>query len=372
MEDAFDLTISRRSFAQAGGIALASLLLGASPFALGGCAATDGVRTGPLTHPASPAALTPELVARAVDILGPVALTTPLVSAPTLSGDVNVMLKLESLQKTGSFKLRGAYTMCALLSDEERAAGIVTCSAGNHAQGVAFAARAFGCPATIFIPADAPEEKIAATRSYGVDVQLVEGDFEQAKAEAEAFVEAGGGTYVPPYDDYRVMAGQGTMAAEMLAQCADIDAVVVPVGGGGLIAGIACALKAADPSIAVYGVEPEVIPSMSASLAAGAPVQVEALPTIADGIHVAKPGDKTFEVVQRLVDGVHTVTEEQIAQAIVHLATREKVVVEGAGAASVAAVMAGAIPLDEAKNVVCVVSGGNIDAADLGALLARA
>lgn len=372
MKNVFEPALSRRSFTKASGIALASMLLGSAPWTMGGCSTSSEKRNGPLSQPAAPNAVTPELIERAADILKPVALATPLVSAPLIVEDLNVMLKLENLQRTGSFKLRGAYTMIALLSDEERAAGIVTCSAGNHAQGVAYAARAYGCSATVFIPAQAPQEKIEATRAFGASVQLVDGTFEQAKKEAEAFVDTTGSTYVPPYDDYRIMAGQGTVATELLAQCERADAVIVPVGGGGLIAGIACAVKAADPSIAVYGVEPEVIPSMSASLAAGQPIEVEARDTIADGIHVAKPGDKTFQVVQELVDSVHTVTEAQISQAIVHLAQREKVVAEGAGAASVAAVLAGAIPLGGAQNVVCVVSGGNIDADSLGGLLNRA
>ena len=361
--------LTRRSFAQMSGIAL-----GSSPWGLAGCAPGPEPAKpapGPEPDPARTDALSPALIEQAAGILDGIALATPLVVAPTLSSEARtVMLRLESLQKTGSFKLRGAYTMIAMLSDEERAAGVVTCSAGNHAQGVAYAARTYGASATIFIPAEAPQDKIDATRAYGVDVRLVDGDFDQAKAEAEAFVASSGCTYIPPYDDYRVMAGQGTIGRELLGQHDAIDAVIVPVGGGGLIAGVACALKSANPAIAVYGVESEAVPSMHASLAAGERTAVETKPSLADGIHVALPGEKTFETVRTYVDGVFTVTEEQIAEAIVHLARREKVVAEGAGATTVAALLSGAVPLGDAKNVVCLISGGNIDPARLAELLA--
>ncbi|BAK45375.1 threonine/serine dehydratase [Eggerthella sp. YY7918] len=371
-------SLSRRTFAQATGVALAGLLLGVAPWELSGCAASPETRQNLQQSPDAPGAPAPafanslsaQLIDQAASILDGIALATPLVVAPTLSTEERtVMLRLESLQKTGSFKLRGAYTMIAMLTDEERAAGVVTCSAGNHAQGVAYAAREFGIDATIFIPADAPQDKIEATRAYGVEVRLVDGDFDQAKAEAEAFVASGGGTYIPPYDDYRVMAGQGTIGRELLTQSDDIDAVIVPVGGGGLIGGVACALKTANPSIAIYGVESEAVPSMHVSLAAGKRTGVEAKDSLADGIHVAMPGEKTFEVVQTYVDGVYTVTEQQIAEAIVHLARREKVVAEGAGATTVAAVLSGAVPLGDAKNVVCLISGGNIDPDRLSELL---
>lgn len=366
--------LTRRSFAQMSGIALAGMLLGSSPWGLAGCAPGPEPAKpapGPEPDPVSTDALSPALIEQAAGILDGIALATPLVVAPTLSSEARtVMLRLESLQKTGSFKLRGAYTMIAMLSDEERAAGVVTCSAGNHAQGVAYAARAYGASATIFIPAEAPQDKIDATRAYGVDVRLVDGNFDQAKAEAEAFVASSGCTYIPPYDDYRVMAGQGTIGRELLGQHDAIDAVIVPVGGGGLIAGVACALKSANPAIAVYGVESEAVPSMHASLAAGERTAVEAKPSLADGIHVALPGEKTFEAVRTYVDGVFTVTEEQIAEAIVHLARREKVVAEGAGATTVAALLSGAVPLGDAKTVVCLISGGNIDPARLAELLA--
>lgn len=373
MQDMTKQPLSRRSFAKAGGAALAGALLGAIPFGLGGCtpqADSQGGATGEAPAPAlQVGGLSSDMIDEAARTLDGIVEKTPLVSAPSLGNGREVQLKLESLQRTGSFKLRGAYNMMASLDEMQRAAGAVTCSAGNHAQGVAYAAQAFNMPATIFIPADAPQEKIDATRSYGVEVRLVDGDFDQAKAEAEEFVTSVGGTYVPPFDDYRIMAGQGTVGLEILEQAGSADAVIVPVGGGGLIAGVACALKAANPNIAVYGIESDAVPGMTASLAAGEPVKVDALPSLADGIHVARPGDKTFGVVRELVDGVYTVTEDQIAQAVVHLSKREKVVVEGAGATVAAALLNDTIPLGEASSVVGLVSGGNIDAARLGGLL---
>ncbi|WP_172623396.1 threonine ammonia-lyase [Arabiibacter massiliensis] len=358
---AMDLT--RRQVLKLGGIAALGCALGGSA-TLSGCAAPvpagTAVSSGELSY---------ELVQEAARVLDGVVIPTPLVPSTVKTGVSNLFFKLENLQRTNSFKLRGSYFKIGSLGDEERSRGIATCSAGNHAQGVAYAARDLGIQATIFIPSIAPQEKVDRTRAYGVDVRVVEGMFEDAKAAAEAFVEESGAVYVPPYDDYAVMAGQGTIACEILAERDDVDAIVVPVGGGGLISGIACAAKAVKPSIKVYGVESEGAPSMRASLDAGEAVSVQTKESLADGIDVARPGDKTFPVVRELVDDVLVVSEGQIADAVRELASQQKLVAEGAGAVSVAAVMAGLVPVGADSNVVCVVSGGNMDDQVLADLL---
>lgn len=349
--------LSRRSFIQGSGALVASLLAaGAVPLGIPALADTAPTASVGYDH------LDIDLIRQASQVLADVALRTPLHPlAFEVPGGAQVFLKLENLQHTGAFKLRGAYFMIASLSEEDRARGVATCSAGNHAQGVGYASREFGVAATIFIPEVAPLEKIERTRSYGVDVQIVPGGFTEAKAAAERFVEETGCIYVPPYDDYTIMAGQGTIGVEIVEQMPDVDVVIVPVGGGGLISGVSCAVKSLKPDVRVYGIEPAVLPSMSTSLASREPVTVEGEESIADGLDVARPGDKTFGVVSEYVDEVFTVEEDQIADAIFQLAREEKVVAEGAGAVGVAALMNGIVPVAEGERAVVVVSGGNMD-----------
>jgi threonine dehydratase len=325
-----------------------------------------------LALPQSFAAEAPEdqlTIGRAFDaysILRGIVRETPLLPTPIPGGDV--YLKLENLQTTGAFKLRGAYYAISQLSPEQKKRGVVTCSAGNHAQGVGYAAREFGVKATIFIPKSAPRAKVEATKALGAEVRLEGANFGEAKAAAEAYVKESGKTYVPPYDDINVIAGQGSIAWEILRQLPETDAVVVPVGGGGLISGIAYVIKTLKPSCKVYGVEAAGMNSMQLSLAAGKPVTVPQSPTLADGIAVRAPGDLPFAICKKYVDKVVTVTEDQITDAMLFLLTKNKQMVEGAGAVSVAAVKSGLLPIN-GKRVVCVVSGGNLDAATLRRLL---
>ena len=301
-------------------------------------------------------------------VLQDVAQVTPLIASPGSSADAIVFLKLESLQTTGSFKLRGAYYAVSRLNSEEKERGVVASSAGNHAQGVALAARELGVKATIFIPESAPQEKVNATRSYGADVRVEGKNFTEAKAAAEEFIRQAGGVYIPPYDDVAVIAGQGTIALEILRQMPDVEAVVVPVGGGGLLSGIAYTIKTLKPSCKVYGVEVEGMNGMQLSLAAGKPISVPVRETLADGIAVSAPSDLTFAISRNNVDEVVTVTEEQVAGAMLFLLNEHKLVVEGAGAVSVAAVKNKLLPL-HGKKVICIVSGGNLSAQALVRLI---
>lgn len=306
----------------------------------------------------------------AYTVLRDIVQETPLVGSPGASDKADVYLKLESLQTTGSFKLRGAYYAINSLTQEERARGVVTCSAGNHAQGVALAAQKYGAKATIFIPESAPKAKVDATKSYGVDVKIVGKDFNEAKAAAEEFVKQSGGIYIPPYDNPNVIAGQGTIAWEFLKEMPDVEAVVVPVGGGGLLSGISYVVKTLKPSCKVYGVEVEGINSMQLSLEAGKPVAATGNEnTLADGIAVNIPSDLTFSVCSNNVDGIVTVTEEQVSDAMLFMLDKHKLVVEGAGAVSVAAVKNNLLPV-EGKKTVCIVSGGNLDDKTLAKLIA--
>ncbi len=308
------------------------------------------------------ASVTLEDIQEASEALRGIATVSDLKEAETLSADgQHVFLKLESTQPIKSFKLRGAYYMVSKLTPEQLAKGLCSCSAGNHAQGVGLAADHFGCAATIYVPSTTPETKLERIRSYkNVTLKIVEGSFDDAKAACLADVEASGKVYIPPYDDRYVIAGQGTVGLEIMSQLPDADAVVVPVGGGGLASGIAVAVKAINPNCRVYAVEPETAASMKKSVQAGKPVELASADTIADGTAVRKPGDLTYEICSTLCDGFITVTEDEIRAAIAHLYTEEGVTAEGAGALSTAAVMTGQIPA-ECKKVVCVVSGGNID-----------
>jgi threonine dehydratase len=270
-----------------------------------------------------------------------------------------IYLKMENLQKTGSFKIRGAYNKIAHLSEEERKRGVVAASAGNHAQGVALAAQIFGIPATIVMPKYAPLSKITKTKNLGAQVILEGNVFDEAYEAALRIQEKTGAVFVHPFNDPHVIAGQGTIGLEIMEDLPDVEVMVVPVGGGGLISGISVAIKSMNPEVKVIGVQTENMPSMIASLRRGRAERVEGKPTLADGIAVKKPGDLTFELVKKYVDEMVVVNEEEIADAILFLLEQAKVVAEGAGAVGVAAVLN---KLDvKGKKVAIVISGGNID-----------
>ena len=268
-------------------------------------------------------------------------------------------LKCENLQRAGSYKVRGAYVFMSRLSADERARGVVAASAGNHAQGVALAASALGTQATVFMPAGAPLPKVAATKGYGARVELVGNTVDDALEAAEEYSRRTGAIIVHPFDHPSVIAGQGTVGLEIFEQCPDVATIVTCVGGGGLVSGIAVVAKAVNPKVRVIGVQAAGAAAMPTSLKAGRPVRLESYATIADGIAVGRPGDLTYAHVSRLVDEVVTVTEEDIARAMVLLIERAKLVVEPAGAVGVAALLAGAVRAD--APVVAVLSGGNID-----------
>jgi threonine dehydratase len=300
-----------------------------------------------------------EDIQRARSVIDGVVAQTPVLSAGAISRwtGTRVLLKAENLQRTGSFKLRGAVNRMSTLTDEQRARGVVAASAGNHAQGVALAATALGVSARVYMPIDAPLAKQVATADYGAEVVLAGETFEESYAAARA--DPDGRLLVPPFDDPAIIAGQGTMALEMLEQAADADTIVVPLGGGGLLSGIAVGVKALRPEVRVIGVQAAGCASWTPSLAAGHPVEIERVTTVADGIAVQRPGELTFPLVQRLVDEVVEVSEDEICRAIVVLLERSKLMVEGAGAVALAAVLAGKV---KSREAVCVLSGGNLDA----------
>jgi threonine dehydratase len=285
---------------------------------------------------------------------------TPLLRSETFSrlAGGEVLLKHENQQKTGAFKVRGAYTKIQSLTDAERAAGVVAPSAGNHAQAVAWAAHRAGVPAAVFMPEAASLAKVGATESYGATVHLVGLNVDESVDAAIEYAERTGSTLVHPFDDPVVIAGQGTIGLEILEDAPDIDAVVVPLGGGGLLSGIACAIKAVRPEVRVIGVEAAGCAPYVSSLQHGAITPVPQTQTIADGIAVKRPGEITFGLIRDLVDDVVTVTDAEIGRVIVHLLEREKTVVEGAGAVALAALVNGKV---SAKRSVAVLSGGNID-----------
>ena len=288
---------------------------------------------------------------------------SPCARSETLSrlSGTSAFLKLENLQMTGSYKERGALEKLLTLGEPERARGLIAASAGNHAQGVAYHAGRLGVKATIVMPETTPIMKVANTRAHGARIVLHGANYDEAHAEARRLEQAEGLTFVHPFDDPSIIAGQGTVGLEILEQVPDADAIVVPIGGGGLASGVAVAAKALRPGIRVIGVETEVLPSMLAALEAGRPVTLEPASTVADGIAVKRAGDLTFEHVRRWVDEIVTVSEEEIASAILYLLEREKTVAEGAGAVSVAALMNHRVQGLGGKQVVAIVSGGNID-----------
>ncbi|MBR4845753.1 MAG: threonine ammonia-lyase [Bacteroidaceae bacterium] len=293
-----------------------------------------------------------------------------LIAAPLINPESEIYLKPENLQYTGSFKLRGAYYKISQLTDEEKAQGVIACSAGNHAQGVALAATKNGIPSLICLPAGAPISKVEATKRYGAEVCLVPGVYDDAYQRALQLRDEKGYTFVHPFDDLKVIAGQGTIGLEMLDELGDVDAVIVPVGGGGLISGVACAIKQLKPTVKVYGVQAEGAPSMATSLAQQKIERLDSVSTIADGIAVKEPGINTFDFCRRYVDDIVTVSDDEIAAAILDLIEQQKVVAEGAGAVAVAAAMFNKVPI-KGKKVICLVSGGNIDVTILSRVITR-
>lgn len=311
-----------------------------------------------------------ELLRDARCVLSPVINLTPMIPAKGFVPDCRFYLKADCLQKTGAFKLRGAYYKLSTLTDEEKARGVIACSAGNHAQGVAFAAHDMGIPATICIPAGAPLSKIEATRSYGANVVLVPGVYDDAHAEAVRLRDEQGLTFIHPFDDERVMAGQGTIGLEIAEQLPDVDVVLVPIGGGGLIAGVASALRQLKPACCIIGVQAAGAASMADSLRAGHILTLPEVHTVADGIQVKTPGEKTFAICCEAVDEVVTVGEAEIASAILTVLERQKLMVEGAGAVGVAAAMYGELDL-RGKTVCALLSGGNLDVTMLERIITR-
>lgn len=314
--------------------------------------------------------LTLDKIYHAHYILKDVARKTDLIPAFKLKPGKEVWLKTENLQNTGSFKLRGAYYRISQLSDEEKAKGVIACSAGNHAQGVALAAQKNGIPAVICLPEGAPISKVEATKSYGSEVCLVPGVYDDAYEKAMELKEERGMTFIHPFNDELVIAGQGTIGLEILDQIEDADTVVVPIGGGGLASGVAFAIKSLRPDIRVYGVQAAGAPSMAKSLAEERIVCLEEVKTIADGIKVKEPGDNTYDLCSRYLDGIVTVNDDEIATAILALIEQHKLITEGAGAVPVAAVLFDRLP-EDCKKIVCVLSGGNIDVTILSKVIER-
>ena len=316
-------------------------------------------------------AFTLGMILEARERLKGVAQRTGLVQFKALSDEHSqIYLKTEDLQNTGSFKVRGAYIKIASLSEEERACGVIASSAGNHAQGVALAARAFGVPATIVMPAGAPLSKVKATRELGANVVLHGSVYDDAYAEACRIQQETGATFIHPFDDPMVIAGQGTIGLEIMDDLPDVDTIVVPIGGGGLASGVASAVKMLHPNVRVIGVQAAGAAGMKASIEAGHVVSLDTAKTIADGIAVKKPGELTFALCSKYLDEIVTVDDDEIAQAILFLMERGKMVAEGAGATPVAAALFGKLPI-EGKKTVCLISGGNIDVNILSRVITR-
>lgn len=295
---------------------------------------------------------------------------TAVIKSPDINPESDVYLKTENLQITGSFKVRGAYYKISQLSNEEKSKGVIACSAGNHAQGVALAATANKIKSLICLPDGAPISKVEATKKYGAEICLVKGVYDDAYAKAMELKEEMGYTFIHPFDDIDVIAGQGTIGLEILDQLPEVDAVIVPIGGGGLISGVAFAIKSLRPECKVYGVQSEGAPSMYNSLRKEHICNLKHVKTIADGIAVKTPGDHTFEICSKYVDEIVTVSDDEVASAILALMEQQKLVAEGAGAVSVAAAMFNKVDI-KGKKVCCVVSGGNIDVTILSRVISR-
>ncbi len=314
--------------------------------------------------------MTLDKIYHAAFVLKDIIRKTDVIAAPELNPDADIILKTENLQVTGSFKVRGAAYKISQLSDEEKARGVIACSAGNHAQGVALAATKAGAKSLICLPDNAPISKVEATKKYGADVCLVPGVYDDAYNKALELRDSEGYTFVHPFNDEDVIAGQGTIGLEILEQVPDVDAVIVPVGGGGLISGVAYAIKALNPNVKVYGVQASGAPSMVNSIKEGKIKRLASVTTIADGIAVKEPGDLTFDIISQYVDELVTVTDDEVAAAILALIEQQKLCAEGAGAVSVAAAMFNKVPV-AGKKVVCLVSGGNIDVTILSRVIDR-
>ncbi|RAN82396.1 bifunctional threonine ammonia-lyase/L-serine ammonia-lyase TdcB [Bacillus sp. SRB_331] len=303
-------------------------------------------------------------IKKAQQILFGKARKTPLVKSFYLTSKTGgeIYLKLENMQLTGSFKFRGAFNKISNLTDEEKTNGVIACSAGNHAQGVALSSHLLGIKSKIVMPTSAPQAKVDATKGYGSEVILHGDTFDDAKAKCEEIIQQTGETYLHPYDDVEVMAGQGTIGLDILDDMWDVDTVIVPIGGGGIISGIAVALKSFNPSINIIGIQAANVHGMKASYDVGKIVSHYEAPTIADGCAVKIPGNLTFEIVKELVDDIVTVSEDELEVAMKDLLQRGKAVVEGAGALATAALLAGKVDqYIKGKKVVAVISGGNVD-----------
>ena len=314
--------------------------------------------------------LTLDKVYHAAYVLKPVIRKTDLIPARQINPESEIYLKTENLQVTGSFKVRGAYYKISQLSDEEKAHGVIACSAGNHAQGVALAAAHSGIPSLICIPDGAPISKVEATKSYGAQVELVKGVYDDAYNRAVELQKERNLTFIHPFNDPDVIAGQGTIGLELLKQLPDMDAVIVPVGGGGLISGVAFAIKSLNPKCKVYGVQAAGAASMKALLEQNGPHSLTGVSTFADGIAVKCPGDLTYELCSKYVDDVVTVSDDETATAILALIEQQKLITEGAGAVAVAAAMFNKVDV-KGKKVACILSGGNIDVTILSKVINR-
>ena len=295
---------------------------------------------------------------------------TDLIYAPQINPESQIYLKPENLQYTGSFKLRGACYKIACLTEDEKKKGVIACSAGNHAQGVALGATKNGIDSLICLPEGAPISKVEATKRYGAKVCLVPGVYDDAYQKALQLKEEKGYTFIHPFDDEYVIAGQGTIGLELLNQLPDVEAVIVPVGGGGLISGVAFALKSLKPDVKVYGVQAQGAASMLRSIEDAHRECLPSVSTVADGIAVKEPGEITFDICRKYVDGIVTVTEDEICAAILALMEQQKLIAEGAGAVSVAAAMFNKVPV-AGKKTICLVSGGNIDVTILSRVISR-
>jgi threonine dehydratase len=323
-----------------------------------------------MSAPDLPQELSLERLRRAHELSAEAVVHTPVLTAGSLSRRLggSLALKAENLQRTGSFKLRGALSK---LRESRDVAGVVAGSAGNHAQSLAYAARSFGVPCEVYMPVDASVGKMAAVRAFGAEVHPVGESVEESIETARARAEEAGFLFVHPFDDLDLIAGQAGVGLELLEDRPELGTVVVPIGGGGLISGVAAAIRQVRPGVRIVGVEAERCAPFAASVAAGAPVSVEGVATIADGIAVKRPGEVTLPLIEQLVDEIVTVSESAIAAAMALLLERSKLVVEGAGAASLAAVTSGQVELDHESDNLVVLSGGNVDIGLLAKIAAR-
>ncbi|MGN0531441.1 MAG: threonine ammonia-lyase [Eubacterium sp.] len=315
--------------------------------------------------------ITLDRVYKASNVLKEVVRETDMIAAPKLSNSANIYLKTENLQVTGSFKVRGSYFKISQLTEEEQSNGVIACSAGNHAQGVALAATKKGIKSIICLPDGAPISKVEATKKYGAEVCLVKGVYDDAYNKALQIKDEKNMTFIHPFNDPDVIAGQGTIGLEIIRQLPEVDVVVVPIGGGGLIGGIAYTIKQLKPTCKVYGVQAAGAPSMEQSINDNTIETLDYVNTIADGIAVKTPGTLTYDLCKKYVDGIVTVSDDEIALAILTLIEQQKLIAEGAGAVPVAAIMNGKIPDIDGKNVCCIVSGGNIDVTILSRVIER-